>query len=103
MSRFIRTYRPPVFTQHLVLSDGSTITRLTTSPRPSIRSTRDLRNSTLYNPDSKVGMEDSSRLMKYREKFEGVELDDLVSDGAREAPGMSARELKESQGRKKKK
>lgn len=101
-----RVYRPPRFTQSIVLSDGSTFTKLTTSPRQSIRLTKDIRNAALYNPDagSSLNSEENKQLSKFKDRFSGFEDDAewMVSDDARSAPALSAREQKEQKSRKKK-
>src|SRR5689334_22738131 len=48
-----RPKRPYTFTQLVALSDGSAFTMRTTSPVPVYRSTRDTRNSPLWNPSSR--------------------------------------------------
>ncbi|CCG82673.1 putative 50S ribosomal protein L36 [Taphrina deformans PYCC 5710] len=120
---FSRVYRPQFFTQKIVLSDGSTYEKMTTSPRPSVRLTKDIRNAQLYNPDAgkQVNQEENGRLARFRGRFAGFseetttttdkktgpvsgqgsasEVDDMdwmVSAGARAAPKMSDREMKES-------
>ncbi|BFZ60813.1 hypothetical protein YB2330_001865 [Saitoella coloradoensis] len=45
-----RTALPRLFPQTLVLSNGATVTRMTTSPKPSYRLVRDNRNNPLWNP-----------------------------------------------------
>jgi Ribosomal protein L31p, N-terminal len=66
----------PIFPQRVVLSDGSSFTHYTTSPRSRIRLTRDLTNNPLWNYGmSKGGLfEDeegsSGRMGRFRRKFE---------------------------------
>ena len=66
----------PIFPQRVVLSDGSSFTHYTTSPRSHIRLTRDLTNNPLWNYGrSKGGLfEDeegsSGRMGRFRRKFE---------------------------------
>lgn len=112
---FSRVYRPPIFTQTIVLSDGSTYSKITTSPRPSIRLTKDIRNAQLYNPDAgkSLNQEENGRLAQFKGRFAGFEtqssssssstgsegvddMDWMVSSDARTVPKMSERELKES-------
>ncbi|KAH8697752.1 hypothetical protein BGW36DRAFT_359529 [Talaromyces proteolyticus] len=68
-----RPKRPYTFTQLITLSDGSTYLHRTTSPIPVYRSTRDTRNSLLWNPTSKklVNMEEdeAGRLAAFRARF----------------------------------
>jgi hypothetical protein len=78
----------PTFPQRVTLSDGSTFTHYTTSPRSSIRLTRDLTNNPLWNYGmNKGGMfEDeegsSGRMGRFRRKFEEFSGDlDWVKEG----------------------
>ncbi|KAB8236234.1 hypothetical protein ETB97_000378 [Aspergillus alliaceus] len=68
-----RPKRPYTFTQLVTLSDGSTFTHRTTSPAPVYRSTRDTRNSLLWNPSSSklmnVEEDEAGRLAAFRAKF----------------------------------
>ncbi|KAJ9200115.1 hypothetical protein DTO166G4_1868 [Paecilomyces variotii] len=68
-----RPKRPYTFTQLITLSDGSTFTHRTTSPLPVYRSTRDTRNSLLWNPSStklmNVEEDEAGRLAAFRAKF----------------------------------
>ncbi|RAO65874.1 uncharacterized protein BHQ10_001886 [Talaromyces amestolkiae] len=68
-----RPKRPYTFTQLIALSDGSTFLHRTTSPTPVYRSTRDTRNSLLWNPTSKklltVEDDEAGRLAAFRAKF----------------------------------
>lgn len=68
-----RPKRPYTFTQLITLSDGSTFTHRTTSPAPIFRSTRDTRNSLLWNPSSsklKNSEDDEAgRLAAFRTRF----------------------------------
>ncbi|KAL4933862.1 mitochondrial 54S ribosomal protein bL31m [Aspergillus undulatus] len=68
-----RPKRPYTFTQLITLSDGSTFTHRTTSPLPVYRSTRDTRNSILWNPSSSklrnVEDDEAGRLAAFRAKF----------------------------------
>ncbi|KAI9817812.1 MAG: hypothetical protein M1827_000931 [Pycnora praestabilis] len=68
-----RPKRPYTFTQLITLSDGSTYTQRTTSPLPIYRSTKDTRNSILWNPSSSkllnVEEDEAGRLRAFREKF----------------------------------
>ncbi|KAF8508068.1 hypothetical protein JB92DRAFT_2733633 [Gautieria morchelliformis] len=66
----------PIFPQRVVLSDGSSFTHYTTSPRSRIRLTRDLTNNPLWNNGMNKGglFEDeegsSGRMGRFRRKFE---------------------------------
>jgi hypothetical protein len=57
----------------ITLSDGSTFTHRTTSPAPVYRSTRDTRNSLLWNPSSSklmnVEEDEAGRLAAFRARF----------------------------------
>ncbi|QKX55589.1 uncharacterized protein TRUGW13939_02683 [Talaromyces rugulosus] len=68
-----RPKRPYTFTQLITLSDGSTYLHRTTSPIPVYRSTRDTRNSLLWNPTSQklVNLEEdeAGRLAAFRARF----------------------------------
>ncbi|BFZ56649.1 hypothetical protein PYCC9005_003696 [Savitreella phatthalungensis] len=68
-----KAYRPQLFTQTVILSDGSTVSRMTTSPRSSVRLTRDIRNNPLWNPSSASGVqrEETGRLARFRDRFAG--------------------------------
>ncbi|KZT37693.1 hypothetical protein SISSUDRAFT_987315 [Sistotremastrum suecicum HHB10207 ss-3] len=67
----------PTFPQKVILSDGSTYTHYTTSPRSTIRLTRDVTNNPLWNPSAiKGGIEEESettgRLGRFSRKYEGL-------------------------------
>ncbi len=68
-----RPKRPYTFTQLVTLSDGSTYTHRTTSPAPVYISTKDTRNTALWNPSSQkllnVEADEAGRLRAFREKF----------------------------------
>ncbi|KAI4187899.1 MAG: hypothetical protein LQ346_005410 [Caloplaca aetnensis] len=68
-----RPKRPYTFTQLVTLSDGSTYTHRTTSPAPVYASTKDTRNTALWNPSSQkllnVEADEAGRLRAFREKF----------------------------------
>jgi hypothetical protein len=68
-----RPKRPYTFTQLVTLSDGSAFTHRTTSPAPVYRSTRDTRNSLLWNPSSSklmnVEEDEAGRLAAFRARF----------------------------------
>ncbi|KAJ5898981.1 hypothetical protein N7495_003725 [Penicillium taxi] len=68
-----RPKRPYTFTQLITLSDGSAFTHRTTSPAPVIRSTRDTRNTLLWNPSSSKLMnvedDEAGRLAAFRARF----------------------------------
>lgn len=114
-------YRAPLFTQTVVLSDGATFTRLTTSPRASVRLTRDVRNNPLWNPSAAAAAigEETGRLARFRDRFAGFDapspasqsaaakgaksqeeednqLDWLVDASAKAAPKISEREAREA-------
>ncbi len=102
-----RVYRAPVYAQKIVLSDGATYTKYTTSPKSHLRLTKDIRNTPLWNPGAgkQMGQEETGRLARFRGRFgaEFTEEDNdswLVSEQARAAPKVSDRELKEAQRKK---
>ncbi|KAK8186490.1 hypothetical protein BC567DRAFT_205709 [Phyllosticta citribraziliensis] len=68
-----RPKRPYQFTQAVTLSDGSTFMHRTTSPEPLYKSTKDIKNSLLWNPSSQklANAEDdlAGRLRSFRNKF----------------------------------
>lgn len=68
-----RPKRPYTFTQLITLSDGSAFTVRTTSPVPVYRSTKDMRNTLLWNPSSRdlmnVEEDDAGRLAAFRARF----------------------------------
>lgn len=68
-----RPKRPYTFTQLITLSDGSAFMQRTTSPAPVYRSTRDTRNTLLWNPSStklmNVEDDEAGRLAAFRAKY----------------------------------
>ncbi|PYH84499.1 putative 50S ribosomal protein L36 [Aspergillus uvarum CBS 121591] len=68
-----RPKRPYQFTQLITMSDGSTFTHRTSSPLPIYRSTRDTRNSVMWNPSSSrlasLEKDEAGRLAAFRAKF----------------------------------
>jgi hypothetical protein len=68
-----RPKRPYTFTQLVTLSDGSTYLHRTSSPAPIYKSTKDTRNSPLWNPSSEkllnVEADEAGRLRAFRERF----------------------------------
>ncbi|KAL1305997.1 hypothetical protein AAFC00_004130 [Neodothiora populina] len=83
-----RPKRPYTFTQLVTLSDGSTFTQRTTSPMPIYRSTKDVRNSALWNPSSQkllnIEEDEAGRLKRFRGRFgRGWDAETVV--GAEEA------------------
>ena len=68
-----RPKRPYTFTQLVTLSDGSTYTHRTTSPAPIYKSSKDTRNSPLWNPSSQkllnVEEDEAGRLKAFRNRF----------------------------------
>lgn len=68
-----RPKRPYTFTQLITLSDGSTFTHRTTSPQPIYKSTRDTKNSVLWNPSSQkllnIEEDEAGRLKRFRKRF----------------------------------
>ena len=87
-----RPKRPYTFTQLVTLSDGSAFTMRTTSPIPVFRSSRDTRNSPLWNPSSRELAnqedDDSGRLSGFRARFGrsfDASRDDAVDEGSAES------------------
>jgi len=68
-----RPKKPYTFTQLITLSDGSTFTHRTTSPQPIYRSTKDTKNSALWNPSSQkllnIEEDEAGRLKRFRRRF----------------------------------
>ncbi|KAG6037096.1 hypothetical protein E4U40_006873 [Claviceps sp. LM458 group G5] len=68
-----RPRRPYTFTQLVTLSDGSTYTMRTTSPASVYRSTKDSRNTLLWQPTDKslrnVELDEAGKLAAFRERF----------------------------------
>jgi hypothetical protein len=68
-----RPKRPYTFTQLVTLTDGSTYLHRTTSPQPVYRSTKDIRNSPLWNPSSQkllnIEEDEAGKLRSFRAKF----------------------------------
>ncbi|KAG5975563.1 hypothetical protein E4U56_003506 [Claviceps arundinis] len=68
-----RPRRPYTFTQLVTLSDGSTYTMRTTSPESVYRSTKDSRNTLLWQPTDRtlrnVELDEAGKLAAFRERF----------------------------------
>ena len=68
-----RPKRPYTFTQLVTLSDGSTFTQRTTSPAPIYKTTKDTRNTPLWNPSSQkllnLEADEAGRLRAFRQRF----------------------------------
>jgi hypothetical protein len=68
-----RPKRPYTFTQLVTLSDGSSFVHRTTSPIPVYKSTKDVRNTPLWNPSSQkllnIEEDEAGRLKAFRAKF----------------------------------
>lgn len=68
-----RPKRPYTFTQLVTLSDGSSFVQRTTSPIPVVKSTKDIRNTPLWNPSSQkllnVEEDEAGKLAAFRSKF----------------------------------
>lgn len=68
-----RPKRPYTFTQLVTLSDGSSFLHRTTNPTPVIKSTKDIRNTPLWNPSSQkllnVEEDEAGKLKAFRAKF----------------------------------
>ncbi|MCJ1403328.1 hypothetical protein MMC11_006551 [Xylographa trunciseda] len=96
-----RPKRPYTFTQLVTLSDGSSYLQRTTSPVPIYKSTKDTRNTPLWNPSSQKLMnfeaDEAGRLRAFREKFgrgwdARTNVDEEESDEADQAEGGDAEE-----------
>ncbi|KAG5437071.1 hypothetical protein PCANB_001192 [Pneumocystis canis] len=69
--KYVET-KPRKFQQMVVLSDGSTFTISTTSPKPIIWITKDQRNHPLWNPKEKREIDENDkedRLTKFKQRF----------------------------------
>ncbi|ORY81399.1 hypothetical protein BCR37DRAFT_43187 [Protomyces lactucae-debilis] len=68
-----RQYRPPVFQQTVILSDGASYQRYTTSPRDTFRLSKDIRNAQLWNPNlgKRLSNEESGRMARFANRFSG--------------------------------
>jgi hypothetical protein len=68
-----RPRRPYVFTQLVMMTDGSSYLHRTTSPQAVFRATKDVRNSPLWNPSSQkllsVEEDEAGKLRSFRSKF----------------------------------
>ncbi|MCJ1440571.1 MAG: hypothetical protein MMC23_001056 [Stictis urceolatum] len=68
-----RPRRPYTFTQLVTLSDGSSYLHRTTSPAPVYSSTKDTRNTPLWNPSSQklmnIEADEAGRLRAFRTRF----------------------------------
>jgi hypothetical protein len=71
---------PAIYSQKVVLSDGSIFTQYTTAPSPRvIRLTRDVTNNTLWAPGTeKRGLSDAEdgSVGRFRRRFEGLSMDE---------------------------
>ncbi|KAI8939419.1 hypothetical protein NX059_003201 [Plenodomus lindquistii] len=81
-----RPKRPYTFTQLITLSDGSSFTLRTTNPTPVYKSTKDIRNTPLWNPSSQkllnVEEDEAGKLAAFRAKFgRGWDAEGGVADG----------------------
>ncbi|KIO25638.1 hypothetical protein M407DRAFT_244012 [Tulasnella calospora MUT 4182] len=66
----------PQFKQRVILSDGSTFTHFTTSPRTTIRLTRDLTNNPFWAPGRDgiaAGDDEAGRMGRFKKRFGGEE------------------------------
>ncbi|KAF2815143.1 uncharacterized protein BDZ99DRAFT_459083 [Mytilinidion resinicola] len=84
-----RPKRPYTFTQLVTLSDGSSFVHRTTNPIPVYKSTKDVRNTPLWNPSSQkllnIEEDEAGRLKAFRAKF-GRGWDAEVPDESTETP-----------------
>ncbi|RKP05380.1 large subunit ribosomal protein L31, partial [Thamnocephalis sphaerospora] len=67
---------PELFTQTVVLSNGASFTRRTTSPKALLRLTKDTRNHPFWNPTTQLALDDDSGTLKRFNKRFG-NMDDL--------------------------
>jgi ribosomal protein L31 len=75
--------RPESFTQNVLLTDGSTITLRTTSPKGALILNKDTRNHPLWNPSLiDEDLLEKEQMNKFSEKFGNMSLDfdDLAFD-----------------------
>ncbi|KAK5113474.1 hypothetical protein LTR62_003343 [Meristemomyces frigidus] len=96
-----RPKRPYTFTQLITLSDGSTFTHRTTSPAPIYKSTRDTKNSVLWNPSSQklmnVEEDEAGRLRRFRRRFgRGFDAEAAAVEGQEGEAREGAREGEEA-------
>ena len=96
-----RPHRPYTFTQLITLSDGSTYTARTTSPKPIYKSTKDTRNHPLWQPSldalRNVEQDEAGRLRAFRERFgRGWDLDSQEGEGEDGTAVDGGREEEES-------
>ncbi|MCJ1287764.1 hypothetical protein MMC26_007116 [Xylographa opegraphella] len=99
-----RPKRPYTFTQLVTLSDGSSYLQRTTSPMPIYKSTKDTRNTQLWNPSSQKLMnleaDEAGRLRAFRERF-GRGWDartNVEEEEADEVDGEDGEDVEESKG-----
>ncbi|KAL9596961.1 MAG: hypothetical protein Q9219_005472 [cf. Caloplaca sp. 3 TL-2023] len=97
-----RPKRPYTFTQLVTLSDGSTYTHRTTSPSPVYQSTKDSRNTALWNPSSQkllnVEADEAGRLRAFRERFgRGWDAEKMVAKDEETGEIKEQREEEEGQ------
>ena len=68
-----RPKRPYTFTQLVTLTDGSSYLHRTTSPQPVYRTTKDVRNSLMWNPSNQklwnLEEDEAGKLAAFRSKF----------------------------------
>ncbi|OMJ25489.1 50S ribosomal protein L31 [Smittium culicis] len=70
VSKFKFGIHPELFTQRIVLSDGSSFTIKTTSPKPIVKLSKDTRNHQLWNPQNKYDLNDEGgHLSKFNKRF----------------------------------
>ncbi|PVU87710.1 hypothetical protein BB559_005923 [Furculomyces boomerangus] len=72
---------PEIFRQRVVLSDGSTFTIRSTSPRAILKLSKDTRNHPLWNPQNQYDLNDEGgHLSRFQKRFGDYgNLDDLES------------------------
>ncbi|CAD6572166.1 MAG: hypothetical protein ASARMPREDX12_004982 [Alectoria sarmentosa] len=98
-----RPKRPYTFTQLVTLSDGSTYTHRTTSPAPVYVSTKDTRNTLLWNPSSQkllnVEADEAGKLRAFRDKFgrgwDASRMEEKDAEAGKEEGGEPAKEPEE--------
>lgn len=76
---------PPLFSQQVVLADGSSFTHWTTSPRSVYKLTKDLSNHPLWYPNrvaSRDLQDEFGRIGKFKSKYAGFSAGDDDAEGA---------------------
>ncbi|RKP35968.1 hypothetical protein BJ085DRAFT_23850 [Dimargaris cristalligena] len=88
------TTNPEIFSQRVVLTDGSTITLRTTSPKSQLKLTKDTRNHPLWNPTLGNLMSDDVDHLQRFSKFSDLEGIETLSDSVSADAEADLQELK---------